>query len=712
MSVSIAESVSSSLHSDHDPLSNIVQLKLKKPKSWNWELSTSKSSPHICFPRILLFDDQNNLLTEANEANYVINGLTGSSQSLIGGKTSAFAKNDNATVSSRRSSSKTSDRSRIINSTELIDCTVESSSPVSVSRSDSDASKHRRCKRSVSTNSCDVTEFLEEFVSDLKRQGIDCKVRRKSSSDRSSQRSHSIRTNGFVEHAGQPKFAEEKASMAETEEANGNVHVVEQSVAQPAEVPIMVYSARGLVQRDLNAKEFDAIRNRDQPYRRSATCNLSEINRNETAVNHANDTAINCASQKLAPGDGGAGKQTNAKVNRSKSGIQKSKSALEVPSTGMGELMNEKRKTRRVHSAKTGNAFDSTSYLERLSYFKRRSSSTDSQALDEYPQFAEVYDASSSKYRLQSSSAGTLVVREESFQNRRVRRRPRKCSNIYEDQDEEGEGEEPVPCPEKVVHKFTYNGDAMNADELCASSDRRTFERSVSPKKKTLGDTYKHNDKFPSRYEKAIESIDCLISKVILSHAEPDLKKVEQMNHDANKCPIGANNPMTDAAIVIAVPDEAHDGNSITGLIKNDRGGTVNARPNENVTGGGGKNTSNTNGTAITNNQNNTSVKQKKCKRKISSSHNNGNVNNWLAPNGSDDNVDCNEKLKSAKKSAGRKIRRSASAGSDRFHLSSSEDDVGINDRHNGRRDRRRTRRPAAATQINEGNNSLDPNGE
>ncbi|KAK4880875.1 hypothetical protein RN001_004194 [Aquatica leii] len=46
-------------------LHDIISLQLKKPKSWNWELSTSKSSPHIVLPTIKLYDSRGKLLVEA-----------------------------------------------------------------------------------------------------------------------------------------------------------------------------------------------------------------------------------------------------------------------------------------------------------------------------------------------------------------------------------------------------------------------------------------------------------------------------------------------------------------------------------------------------------------------------------------------------------------------------------------------------------------------
>ncbi|XP_074039164.1 uncharacterized protein [Leptinotarsa decemlineata] len=42
----------------------IIRLQLRKPKSWHWELSTSKSSPHIILPVIQLYDYKGQLLVE------------------------------------------------------------------------------------------------------------------------------------------------------------------------------------------------------------------------------------------------------------------------------------------------------------------------------------------------------------------------------------------------------------------------------------------------------------------------------------------------------------------------------------------------------------------------------------------------------------------------------------------------------------------------
>lgn len=49
-------------------LPEIIKLQLRKPKNWNWELSTSKSSPHIAFPIIQLYNSKGRLLVEARDA--------------------------------------------------------------------------------------------------------------------------------------------------------------------------------------------------------------------------------------------------------------------------------------------------------------------------------------------------------------------------------------------------------------------------------------------------------------------------------------------------------------------------------------------------------------------------------------------------------------------------------------------------------------------
>lgn len=46
----------------------IIKLQLRKPKNWNWELSTSKSSPHIAVPIIQLYNSKGQLVLETKDS--------------------------------------------------------------------------------------------------------------------------------------------------------------------------------------------------------------------------------------------------------------------------------------------------------------------------------------------------------------------------------------------------------------------------------------------------------------------------------------------------------------------------------------------------------------------------------------------------------------------------------------------------------------------
>ncbi|CAH1971371.1 unnamed protein product [Acanthoscelides obtectus] len=53
---------------DEDPTDlDIIRLQLRKPKSWNWQLTTSKSSPHVSLPTVQLLDYKGRLLVEAHD---------------------------------------------------------------------------------------------------------------------------------------------------------------------------------------------------------------------------------------------------------------------------------------------------------------------------------------------------------------------------------------------------------------------------------------------------------------------------------------------------------------------------------------------------------------------------------------------------------------------------------------------------------------------
>ncbi|XP_018785251.1 PREDICTED: uncharacterized protein LOC108966652 [Bactrocera latifrons] len=49
-----------------DEIANVLSLKLRKPKHWRWELTTSRSCSNIALPRILLYDHKGQLLVDVD----------------------------------------------------------------------------------------------------------------------------------------------------------------------------------------------------------------------------------------------------------------------------------------------------------------------------------------------------------------------------------------------------------------------------------------------------------------------------------------------------------------------------------------------------------------------------------------------------------------------------------------------------------------------
>lgn len=484
--------------------SNIVKLKLKKPKSWNWELSTSASSPLIDFPRILLYDNHDKLLADVEEADCIVNGDENSNAAVHmpnGTRRSAscrsfesFKRHANSRHNSKLSSSNTLKSSSSFSTTKSgrVTFNIDDESQQNADSERVSAKNARKCKRSLSTNSSkshhNVNEFLEDVVSQLQSKGFECKVRRKSNSERPQQSIAKQQTN--EPYVPLPSSAQKTPSPP------------------PADLPIFIYSAKGLIRRDFNAKEFDEVRNRQKtlsvPKSMNDECKSQSVERNVAQSSRVHPKSEN----------------TNHlhNVRRNHSELQKSKSAVEIPHRLA--VKKERRKARRTHSV--NNVGFSSSILERLSAFKARSSSTDSQqCFDDggrhFVQHMELIDRP--KYQLRTSAAGTLVVREENTRNRRMRRRPRSCGKITEID----ENACPFEQKAKFVRKFLYSG---NECQPITGSESNLLDecakRKFTPKKMP---TYSTADKFPSRYEKAIANIDHLITNVIWSHTGSDAVK-------------------------------------------------------------------------------------------------------------------------------------------------------------------------------------------
>lgn len=79
----------------NDDDQQLIKLSLKKPKKWNWKLTTSKSSSNIAFPTVQLYDDSNKkLLAETNEANFAAGSKLCKSASVSKASSMRQKKND------------------------------------------------------------------------------------------------------------------------------------------------------------------------------------------------------------------------------------------------------------------------------------------------------------------------------------------------------------------------------------------------------------------------------------------------------------------------------------------------------------------------------------------------------------------------------------------------------------------------------------------
>lgn len=731
------------LSSDETALaSNIVKLKLRKPKSWNWELSTSASSPLIDFPRILLYDSNNQLLADVEEADCIVNGDENSNRSTSaeplpnGTHRSAscrsfesFKRNANSRHSSKVSSSNTLKSSSSFSTPRSGRVTFEVADEHDGSGHDSLKST-RKCKRSLSTNSSkslhDVDEFLEDVVTQLQSKGYECKVRRKSNSER------------YANKSERPVVVQQQTN--------------EVPPSAPAEVPIFIYSAKGLVRRDFNAKEFDDIRNRDKV--RAAPKSSNDKNNRQSV--ECKDTQP-CSHSKSENG------RDLHNVRRNHCDLQKSKSAIEMPHRLAAK--KERRKAHRTHSV--NNVGFSSSILERLSAFKARSSSTDSQqCFDDrghrfsqrmqlndveqrfddggrhFVQRTDVIDRP--KYQLRTSAAGTLVVCEESTRNRRMRRRPRSCGKIHEID----ENVCPFEQKERFVRKYVYSG---NECQPITGSESNLLDecakRKYAPKKTP---TYSTADKFSSRYEKAIANIDHLITNVILSHTDADAAKAftddgcDERNSNAiemcKKIKITPNESMRarsdrgSADDVSDATDERLHENSISFLIKsdennqsssaNDCNGIVRSIDIDDCDADSAPTMAvdvvplsvlEYGDAIVVNNNNRAKQKKKHHNRKVSFNHGD-NVLEKSRWNGCSDGNGSNAHALSAKLKdykIARKIQRSASAGSCRpnsiVYSSSSDDEVDANMRKKRIVQRRRSKR---VTEIPSSSTSTRPNGK
>lgn len=729
MTSTIVSSPALSMLSDGDATavaSNIVKLKLKKPKSWNWELSTSASSPLISFPRILLYDNNNKLLADVEEADCIVNGDENSIATNVvehmpnGTRRSAscrsfesFKRNANSRHSSKLSSSNTLKSSSSFSTPKSGRVTFNIDDDEHDDSQRDSLKNAQKCKRSLSMNSSksqhDVNEFLEDVLSQLQSKGYECKVRRRSNSER------------YANKCEQPQQSVGKQQTNELSPPIAHNQIMPSLPS--AEVPIYIYSAKGLIRRNFNAKEFDEIRNREKTLSApNAACDKNKsqcVDRND--IESMQTSSIHTIKSE----------STNHlhSVRWNHFDLQKSKSAVEMPHRMA--VKKERRKAHRTHSV--NNVGFSASILERLSAFKARSSSTDSQQCIEdcdrhFVQHMNPIDPP--KYQLRTSAAGTLVVREENTRNRRIRRRPKSCGKL----NEIDENIFPFEQKETFVRKYVYSG---NECQPITGSESNLLEecakRKFAPKKTP---TYSTADKFSSRYEKAIANIDHLIANVIWSHTDSNaVKPFADDEHNSNsfeKCKKVKIMPHQSTTRIQCENGIAHDvnhngveklhKNSISFLIKSDANNnhlpissnSIAVVHTSDVDECDAADSALTKAVdivpltmpeygddAIVVANNNKCAKQKKKhhNRKVSFNHcdNVCEKNQFDGSNGSSDANALSAKLKDYK--IARKIQRSASVGSCRTnriaYTSSSDDDVDADIRKKQIVQRRRSKRTA-----------------
>lgn len=138
-----------------DDEQQLIRLSLKKPKLWNWELTTSKSSSSIAFPTIQLFDENSQtLLAVAHEADFV-----------------ASSKQCRSAMSSEASSlrsARSKDSFKIKISRDAIDVGPLKTSD-DAERKQKSCSFVGRTKRSVSTTSVRSRSSILERISEMKQ---------------------------------------------------------------------------------------------------------------------------------------------------------------------------------------------------------------------------------------------------------------------------------------------------------------------------------------------------------------------------------------------------------------------------------------------------------------------------------------------------------------------------------------------------------------
>lgn len=444
----------------HQSDNNILKLKLRKPKLWNWELSTSKSSANIDFPRILLYDSNNKLLADVNEADFVINGKENEPHS------SSVHFTDGSKKNRLRKSCSFSVSNSTLNSPQSSSIIIRSDDRCSSLKTDSSLKANRKCTRSQSiTSQCTLHKGNDDDDND---------------------------DESISKHESDVSKAQENEKLPE--------------------VPIYIYSAKGLVKRDFNAKEFDAIRNRQNSQDSGKNSDPPIINDIATKTNLCTITKqkkINVKTESLA-------------IDGDQNSLSKCTSMAELIPNGMSRKKS-RRKIRRTKSMNlSSSSLFSSSGASSAAMARRqiRNASTSSSDENDTKQMSR-----KPVYHIQKSAAGAIIVPEEKKSAyRRIRRR----------------------------HQRSNSSDKLDRIELNSSNSQIYHEKNKNVEISKSFSTYDIVEQFSSRrhhHHRHSNKTDTLLSNVLLSHeldSNPMDKNYDECINDINEITARASDGNSD----------------------------------------------------------------------------------------------------------------------------------------------------------------------
>lgn len=378
------------IYCDANADNNLIQLKLKKPKAWKWELTTSRSSPNIAMPRIMLFDHKGNLLVDADQQV----------------DDAVYRSNKNKTSKSPKRRSRKIDKAATTN----LDKLLQDDEDTGLGSLDS---AERQWFRTLSNDSLrskrNTTDRSSKIIGNL-RQG----------DDNSGPFEIDIDSLQICEATDSHSQSQSPLPLCEIIDSN--------SEALPLE----------------DSKNLEEELNIDSPWRRKLSLNTKHIESDESdsqpmiPVNIPlilSDTEepserqyISKASWKPFHSNGCLNvKSTKAPFERRATSFKEVRFNVDPENVAKSESQKSKRRYRRSNTnGLPPNLTHSRSILERQSAMKCRLSSPEL----ETPEIHEVQTGP--KYFLRSCRAGTLVVTDDgsSIKHKRTRRRIRKTSSI------------------------------------------------------------------------------------------------------------------------------------------------------------------------------------------------------------------------------------------------------------------------------------------